>query len=207
MFRITAAGLMVIVALGGCATLSESQCIASDWETIGYNDGAQGKANSQLLKHQNACVKHGIVPDRDAYLVGWNDGVINYCTPENGYAQGRRGAANGNFCPDTLRGAFGDAYQQGRTLYLAESEIRSLESAMASKEQTITRLESKITGAEGRLVNGELTPLERYQVLEETKILAIQQGELQAEIEDLIAQIAVKRERFNQMTGTLAYNY
>ena len=82
--------LFGVLAMSGCATLSESQCIASDWQTVGFRDGVSGTQSSQLLKHQNACVKHGIVPDRQAYLAGWDDGVEQYCQPRNGFAAGER---------------------------------------------------------------------------------------------------------------------
>ncbi len=72
--------VFVSLFVGGCATLSESQCIASDWQSIGYNDGAAGRTSSQLLKHQNACVKHGVVPDREIYLAGWHQGVEVYAS-------------------------------------------------------------------------------------------------------------------------------
>ena len=51
--------LLAIALLSGCATLSESQCAANDWQTVGYSDGARGQDSSRLLNHQNACMKHG----------------------------------------------------------------------------------------------------------------------------------------------------
>ena len=193
--------------LSGCATLSESQCIASDWQTVGYNDGAAGRTSSQLLKHQNACVKHGVVPDREVYLVGWNQGVEVYCTPENGFAQGDRGASYGNVCPDYLKDAFYDAYQQGRELYLAKAEIRTLENAKYSIERRLDSIQHQLSHTESELINGELTPLQRYELLDATKELAREQGELEAEVDQLIAEIAVKRDRLASMSATLAYNY
>ena len=95
--------LTVLLALGGCATLSESQCVASDWQSIGYRDGMNGTHHSQLFKHQNACVKHGVTPDREAYMAGWNEGVVQYCQPANGFAAGERGSAYANVCPEYRR--------------------------------------------------------------------------------------------------------
>ena len=87
--------LLAIALLAGCATLSESQCAANDWQTVGYSDGVSGQDSSRLLKHQNACMKHGVTPDRMAYLVGWEEGVVRYCTPDNGFQQGQRGSGVG----------------------------------------------------------------------------------------------------------------
>ncbi len=102
--------LGVLSGLAGCATLSESQCVAGDWQTVGYRDGMNGIHHSRLLKHQNACVKHGITPDRTAYMDGWNDGGVRYCQPENGFAAGERRSAYSNVCPQTMQGTFYAAY-------------------------------------------------------------------------------------------------
>ena len=86
--------LAALFLASGCATLSESQCVASDWQTVGYADGLKGAQSSQLLKHQNACVKHGVIPERDAYLAGWEEGVRQYCLPENGFEPDPQQMAN-----------------------------------------------------------------------------------------------------------------
>lgn len=202
------ASMVCMSLFGGCATLSESQCVASDWQTVGYNDGAAGRTSSQLLKHQNACVKHGVVPDRETYLAGWRQGVEIYCTPENGFAQGDRGASYTNVCPSHLKDAFYDAYQQGRELYLAKAEIRTLESAKYSKERRAERIQQQMVETERRLINDDqLTAVQRYELLDDTKAFAKELGELGAEVEQLVAEIAVKRDRLAGMSSTLAYNY
>ena len=62
----SSAVVALLFALAGCSSnsVSESQCIAGDWQTIGYRDGANGNRSTQLLAHQDACVKHGVIPDR-----------------------------------------------------------------------------------------------------------------------------------------------
>ena len=207
MGKALAALVFISLFVGGCATLSESQCIASDWQSVGYDDGAAGRTSSQLLKHQNACVKHGVVPDREIYLAGWHQGVEVYCTPANGFAQGEPGASYGNVCPDHLRDAFYDAYQQGRGLYLAKAEIRTLEDAKTSKKRHLDVIKHQLSDTESRLINDdELTAVQRYELLGATKELAKNQGELEAQVEQLIAEIAVKRDRLASMSVTLAYN-
>ena len=52
--------ISTLALLGGCASggsVSENQCIASDWQTLGYRDGVAGYRSSRLLKHQDACVQ------------------------------------------------------------------------------------------------------------------------------------------------------
>ena len=40
MMRISPLLPLLALALGGCASLSESECADADWEQIGYRDGA-----------------------------------------------------------------------------------------------------------------------------------------------------------------------
>lgn len=199
------AATALALTLPGCATLSESQCLASDWQTVGYRDGMSGIQSSQLLKHQNACVKHGIVPDRNAYLAGWEEGVAQYCQPNNGFNAGERGASYGNVCPDNLRDSFYEAYQDGRRLFLAHSEINNLSRSISQKEYRLKQIKSQITSTEARLVDDVTPAIQRRELLEITKDLAQEQGRLQAEIQDLTVDVAVKTERLQRLRQTLAY--
>lgn len=199
------AATALALTLPGCATLSESQCLASDWQTVGYRDGMSGIQSSQLLKHQNACVKHGIVPDRNAYLAGWEEGVAQYCQPNNVFNAGERGASYSNVCPDNLKDSFYEAYQDGRRLFLAHSEINNLSRSISQKEYRLKQIKSQITSTEARLVDDATPAIQRRELLEITKDLAQEQGRLQAEIQDLTVDVAVKTERLQRLRQTLAY--
>ena len=99
---------VVIASLAGCAstTLSENQCKANDWYTVGYADGSSGYDASRLLQHDDACVEHGIIPDRAQYTAGWDAGIAQYCTPENGFDLGERGGLYNRICPANLENDF-----------------------------------------------------------------------------------------------------
>lgn len=194
-----------LLTLGGCASLSESQCLANDWQTVGYSDGLNGKQSSHLLKHQNACVKHGVVPDRDAYIVGWHEGIEQYCQPANGFAAGERGHGYANVCPEHLQAVFFDAYTEGRQLYLAQAEINNLQRQIHQKERHLEQVEQDLIGAESLLIDGDLTSLERREVLEDTKALAQEQGQLEVEIQELKIDAAVKADRLDGLRHSMAY--
>jgi len=202
---LTGAFCATSLLLAGCATLSESQCVASDWRTVGYSDGLKGVPASQLLKHQNACVKHGVVPDRDEYLAGWNDGIEQHCQPDNGFSVGERGAAYSNLCPEHLQEAFYAAYQDGRQLYLAKTEISRLERQVSQKEYRLKQLKGEISSAESNLISDQTTAERRVELLSRTKELAKEQGQLEAEIQDLKVDIGVKYERLDKLRNSLAY--
>lgn len=193
--------------VSGCASMSESQCVAGDWETVGYRDGLAGKQSTQLLSHQNACVKHGVVPDRDAYLAGWEDGVRQFCIPSNGFNAGEAGRSFTNVCPDDQSDAFYAAFQEGRRLYLAKAEIEGLNRTIAQKEYRIKQLAAEISSVEAALISDETDASQRARLLDRTKALAAEQGELEAEIQQLTVDVALKSERLKSLRQTLAYAY
>jgi hypothetical protein len=57
--------------------MSASQCFGADWYAQGQRAAARGLPVSEVLKQQNACVQHGVVPDRRAFAQGWRAGSAN----------------------------------------------------------------------------------------------------------------------------------
>ena len=201
----TAVTATALLALGGCASLSKSQCLADDWETVGYRDGANGMSSSALMRHQNACVKHGVTPDREAYLRGWHDGVEQYCQPVNGFAVGEAGGGFSNVCPPRLQQAFHAAWQDGRRLYQARSELNALYRAIEQREAHLREVKAELAGISGRLLEPEATVADRAALLVTAKDLAEEQGRLASEIEELHAEAAAQEARLEQLEQTLAY--
>ena len=199
--------LLGSLLLSGCATMSESQCVANDWQTAGHRDGLAGKQSSQLMKHQDACVKHGVIPDREAYLAGWESGVKQYCQPQNGFTAGERGAGYSNVCPSQLQEPFYAAYQEGRQLYLAQSKIDELSRSISQKEFRLKKIATEISGLETELIENTGTSQERRELLDATKALAQEQGQLQTQIQEMKVEVALKTERLGNLRRTLAYAY
>lgn len=199
--------LALSLLLGGCASLSESQCIAGDWQTVGMRDGLAGQQSAHLLNHQNACVKHGVVPDRQEYLAGWEQGVRQYCQPDNGFAVGERGAGYNNVCPAHLQGAFQEAYEEGRQLYEAQAAIEEFKRAIARKSDRLQQIAAQRTSAEADLVDDAATAAERRELLELTKTLSREEGALYAEIQELEIAVAVKSERLRVLRSSLIAGY
>jgi len=196
------------LAVTGCAskTLSESQCMANDWYTVGYSDGSRGFDQSRLLQHADACVAHGIVPDRAQYGAGWRDGIDQYCTPESAFDLGRSGATYRRICPANLEDAFHAAFTNGHTLYVAESEVASLESAIDQRSARIDELQTELRQSVDGLVAPGTATTDRLWLLERTKNLSEEQGRLQSEIDRLNAELAVKRNDLDALRHAFAYN-
>lgn len=198
-----------LLAAAGCAsTLSESQCRAGDWQTIGYRDGANGYASTRLLEHQDACVKRGVLPNRELYMAGWREGVVAFCTPENGFSQGEHGAGYGRICPAELEPSFLDAYKDGRSLYLAGAEVDRLADLLASKNSELESVKARLVTivSEIALAKGA-TAQERIALVNESTTLAHTRGRLEGEIESIGVELAVQRQRLASLEQELAYRY
>ncbi|MCX7064769.1 MAG: DUF2799 domain-containing protein [Proteobacteria bacterium] len=193
----TIPSMLVLAALAGCASnsVSESQCIAGDWQTVGYRDGANGYRSTELLEHQNACVKHGVIPDRASYMAGWEKGVREYCEANNGYDVGERGYGHKNVCPDDQREAFLTAYHDGRELYLARSDVSNLEQAISQREYRLDEIKAELISSATQQFDPTLTPAARVDLLALTERLAEEQGRINAELPQMRQQLAFKTQQ------------
>ncbi len=90
MFRSIALVLLAAL-LGGCESMSESECRAADWGRVGFKDGAAGVAEQRLAAYTEDCGKIGVRPDSRAYRQGWDTGIQRYCTAANGWRAGTEG--------------------------------------------------------------------------------------------------------------------
>jgi hypothetical protein len=109
-------------ALASCQTLNEDECSVTDWRILGSGDGAAGRPQTYVANHQKACSKYGIPVDVALWQSGWNEGIRQYCTPQNGLQIGERGTGSVNSCPADLSYSFREGYDVGRQVYSARSE-------------------------------------------------------------------------------------
>ena len=151
---IAAAG--ALLALSGCATMSEEQCLAGDWTGQGRAAGAAGYGSGRLSEHAEACARHGVVPDTDSYYRGHMQGVRQYCTPGRGFrvAAGGGGYANG-FCPADLEQDFLYAYSDGRLVWDAVQRAADLRGRADELRSRAAGYEQDIRNEEHRLANEE----------------------------------------------------
>ena len=198
--------LLLMILTAGCASngsVSENQCIAADWETLGYRDGVVGYRSSRLLKHQDACVEHGIIPDRNLYMAGWEQGAREFCEPNRGFELGERGDGHNNICPADMRDLFLAAYREGRGLYLARVAVNNLERTIAQKEGRLEHVKAEIVASATEQLNPILTTAERIELLAYTNRLRDEQSALEHEIPGLYAELDGKRAELNVLRRTL----
>ncbi|MGE0624252.1 MAG: DUF2799 domain-containing protein [Pseudomonadales bacterium] len=198
------ASVALLVGCGSRPSVSQNQCTAGDWETIGYRDGVQGLRSSRLLDHQDACVEHGITPSRSQYMVGWEAGVREYCEPSNAYYAGERGRAHNNVCPADMRGAFLAAYEEGWTLYRARTDVANLEWEIDQKVARKSAVKSEIISATAAQLDGTLTTTQRVELATRVQRLYEEQSRLDKEIPDLEAELVIKRRELDRLTASMA---
>jgi len=125
------------LVLGSCATLNESECRSVDWYQLGTRDGTDGSARTRIEEHRKACAEFGLAADDAAWLQGYETGLLDYCTADNGYRVGRRGGYYGRVCPAQEERRFLDAYELGHETYQVEQEIAELDRRAESLQQRL----------------------------------------------------------------------
>lgn len=191
-------GLTSVVALvatvAGCSSgLTREECELVDWRGIGYEDGLQGRPQTQVAQHRKDCAQHGVSMDLAAYREGWNAGVAQYCQAANGYRQGRNGAGYAAVCPSELEPAFLDAYREGRELYDLQSEVRRLSQAISTREQRLSQLESSIVDTSVGLVRPGLTTEQRVLMVDDLRRMQQEHATIKQELPALHEELARSR--------------
>ncbi|RVT44975.1 DUF2799 domain-containing protein [Rheinheimera sediminis] len=136
--------LLAALSLVGCSSISPQECQMGDWFAIGKTDGQQGFSSTKFRSYQKECAEYGVGADFKAYEQGHAQGVILYCTYDEGRALGQSGGAFNKVCIGALEPQFRLGYDRGRQWYQAESALRNLESSLRQNAGTIDELEQRI---------------------------------------------------------------
>lgn len=196
---------LLLSACSSNPSVSESQCIAGDWQTVGYRDGSNGLRSTQLLQHQDACVQYDVIPDRAGYMVGWKDGVAEYCSPHNGFTVGQRGERYYNVCPAELDHDFQAAYDQGRELHLARAAVSAIERKISQRERRLEKVKAEIVTSATSQLDPELTVAERIDLVAYTQRLSEEQARIHRELPELEHELQHKSAELDRLSQTLAY--
>lgn len=138
--------------LAACADLSEDECRAGDWASIGFQDGAKGRLPDWLARHAETCARYGIRPDPVAYDRGRAAGLKRYCTPAKAYDEGTRLRSLSPVCPEADLPRLARANELGKEWGRIEREIDRLERRRADLRRIHIDPEAENAGA----VRGEI---------------------------------------------------
>lgn len=198
---------MITLALSGCATMNEQECLVSDWRSVGFEDGARGRPVETIGNYRQACTKHGVSPDLESYRSGHADGVQSFCQPVRGFNYGRSGATYRGVCPADLEYSFLAAYNDGRQLHELEAALRSADSQIAQRKRALENIRAEIADTEAALIAEGVSAADRIILLNETKELAREHGIIEAEIVELERDRVLRAEALFDYRETLAYDF
>ena len=134
--------LFLILIIPGCATLDKKECKTADWKAIGFEDGARGYGLANRFgQHRKACAEYGIKAKFEIYRLGHNQGIRQYCTPEQGYRLGRMNKRFPAHCPADLVSSTRRGFNVGHQIYLEKSELQE---QISELEEDMEILDSEI---------------------------------------------------------------
>ena len=82
-----------------------------------------------------------------------------------------------------------------------------MERQIGYRQQRLKEVKASIVDKEAAIIGGDMTAVERLRLLDETKNLAKEQGELETQITEITVDIAVNRERLAGLRQAVAYSY
>lgn len=201
--RLPVAGAAVLLLLAqGCATLDRDQCQVADWRLIGYQDGVQGKPAGIIGTYREDCAKHGITPDLTAWQAGRAEGLQEYCTPANAFRIGRTGKGYPTVCPEPATAGMKSAYDDGRAIYLARSEVKDTHNRIHEREHRIESLEKEKDHKLTELVSNGLTREQRVLLLYQIHEIDEEIEELSGEIDTLEHDLHVQQAYLDSLVNT-----
>lgn len=196
---------LAALLLGACASIGEDECLAMDWRTVGYEDGAAGMGIERLTWRRQACARYGVAPDLDAYRLGRDEGLLEFCVPGNGFRVGAAGQRYGGACPDLLADEFLEAYEAGRQLWRLERRVDEALAGITSKRNEIQRIDELLSAASMVIVSAESTAETRAQALLDMKNLTDRRTQAAVEIDALERALPDYEAELEAYRATLPY--
>lgn len=151
---------LCLLALGGCASLSEKECRGGDWYAIGLRDGAAGRPEDYVSQHSAACQSFGVTPDHERWLEGRERGLERFCTARNGYRVGEVGGSYQDVCFAGAELEFRRGYVLGLRMNRIKGRLEQIENEIRTIRGTLGTQTDKISDDERQRLNYRLGALE-----------------------------------------------
>jgi Protein of unknown function (DUF2799) len=181
---------LVVLVLSGCASMNSDECATSDWQAIGFEDGSRGYPANRLGQYRKACAKYGVTPNFQAYQAGNEQGLASYCQPSRGFNLGANGGSYNGVCAAHREGDFVDAYNTGYRLFNLRSRVNVANNQINYKRSALENNHELMKDNEVALIAPDTATEDRIRIIAELKELAESNGQLEAEIDQLISERA-----------------
>ncbi len=188
-----------VVFLSSCATLSKNECLHADWHLIGYEDGMKGHSHERIGDHRRACADYGVAPDLNSYTQGYDEGLVAFCTPRNGYQKGQKGYLYTGICPAAMERDFLVGYEAGRDIYHVKSDLDKFNSDVQTREERLLSLDETLLARERILFSDSVPEKKRRIIYERIGELKEERGAIEWEIEHLYREIDDAEEHLHDL--------
>jgi len=158
----TALLLLLPVLLAGCESMSVSECKVADWGRVGFADGTRGESDRRIAAYTEDCGKAGIVPNAQLYRYGWDQGIVQFCTPANGWREGIQGNSGKASVCQGQAGFAGFSRYLDAGLQVHRTNEQMQRNARES-ERLQRRLEESKSDEEKKNLRSELRQIDREQ--------------------------------------------
>lgn len=116
---LTGSLLSTFLTFIGCASssstsVSKTNCASMDWFEYGRRDGSRGAPKEQIEQYKGICGSEFNSQSEILYVNGRNSGLVEYCTPQNGYEVGKMGGTYLYVCPSLVEPAFISEMRRGQ---------------------------------------------------------------------------------------------
>ena len=116
--------------VNGCSSLSKEDCSNKNWFKLGKSDAMSGEVEPKTSDYRRDCSEHGLQIKSMDYLKGFEKGLEEYCSYDNGISDGEDGENTHTLCEKE-----NPAYKKG---YLVGfREFKTKESIVKLKEKLL----------------------------------------------------------------------
>ncbi len=193
--------LLLAALLQSCASMSREECLNANWTVVGEIDGQQGRGLDVLDDYRRDCADYGVVPDVQAYVAGRENGLLLYCTADNGYREGRNGRVLEADCPPALAAAFRRNFELGSNVHNSLSNLRISADTIRFNREELDELRARRTAEERSLRQDTLTAGQAAAKRDEIASMSGRIDTLRDEITLAAATLAVSLVRYRDAVG------
>lgn len=159
--RISVLFVVCISTLTACqSSPRRAACESTDWYELGRRAGTTGQ-ESKLEHERKRCDGSFDITSEAVYTNGYNNGLSEYCTADNGYSLGKAGSAANKVCPRPIDEAFLSAYAAGKKVRELEIVNETLDRRISSVSEKLKTAKEKNKDPEKNKLMSELTGLEQ----------------------------------------------
>lgn len=204
--------VFILFALTGCGHSKKeerqsAECLTADWWSIGYEDGSRGVSPEYFTRHRKTCAQYGVTADITAWLDGRDEGMRNYCKPQNGYRLGAGGYRYENGCPPELEGPFLDAHSDGFGLYQRRMAAQEASERLNNARQRSKDLEFIIANKTKAMLLPDTSVLDRPEMVVEIKQLTEEKAKLSKTIPQLQSEYDAAQREYEQYQANITARY